>query len=505
MPTNTARIAKNTLMLYFRQILLMLVSLYTVRVVLNTLGAEDYGIYNVVAGVVTMFGFLSDSMATASQRYFSFELGRGDFEQLKRVFNVTITIYAMIGVLVLLMAETVGLWFVSNKLVIPLERKSAALWVYHSSMLSFLFTILAMPYMAAIVSHEDMNIYAYMSIFEAALKLIIVFFLQFILWDKLKLYGVLYCVVIIVNTMMYCIICMIRYKECKFKIYWNKKLIKEITSYTGWTLFGSIGWIAKNQGINILLNLFFGPLLNAAKGIASQVNSVITSFSNNFMKAVYPQIVKSYVNKNTDYMWKLIFTTSKVNFYLLLVIGIPVCLETEFIMDFWLKNVPDYICTYIRFTMIDILLNSFSNTMGPLNQASGNIKLYQLFVGGFLTLNLPLSFCLLLFIRDPFIPMIVAIFLTIFSMVSRLLILKSQLNFPVSFYLKRVMIIVLLVSIAALFLPVLLIMYMPPSWFRFCLSTLMSVLGCLFAIWFFGIDKNERFYILNLLKLKIMF
>jgi O-antigen/teichoic acid export membrane protein len=227
--SNTARIAKNTLMLYFRQILIMLVSLYTVRVVLNTLGAEDYGIYNVVAGVVAMFGFLSGAMASASQRYFSFEIGRGDFDQLKKVFSLSIVIYILIALIVLLMVETIGLWFVSNKMAIPVERKNTALWIYQTSIISFLFTILTAPYMAAIIAHEDMNIYAYMSIIEVILKLVVVFLLRIIQLDKLQLYGILMGAIAVMNTVMYRIICSVKYPACKFEFYWNKALFNVVS------------------------------------------------------------------------------------------------------------------------------------------------------------------------------------------------------------------------------------------------------------------------------------
>lgn len=294
MSSNTTRIAKNTLMLYFRQILIMLVSLYTVRVVLETLGAEDYGIYNVVAGVVTMFGFLSNSMAGASQRYLSFEIGRGDFERLKTIFSLSLTIFILIAVIIVLLAETVGLWFITNKLIIPSERRIVAYWVYQFSIISFVFTILTTPYMASIIAHEDMNIYAYVSIVEAMLKLGIVFVLNIIPFDKLQIYGILLCITTFINTAIYRIICTAKYKECQFKIYWNNILFKDIIGYTGWTLLGVLADIFKKQAITILLNQMFNPLVVAARSIAFTITGAVNSFFNQFMMALRPQIVKSY-------------------------------------------------------------------------------------------------------------------------------------------------------------------------------------------------------------------
>jgi O-antigen/teichoic acid export membrane protein len=409
----------------------------------------------------------------------------------------------LIAVIALILAETAGLWFVSNKLVIPMERRNAALWIYQFSIISFVFSMLTSPYMAAIISHEDMNIYAYMSIVEVTFKLGIVFVLSFITFDKLKLYGILICVVTIVITVVYRTICTIRYKECKLKFFWNKNLFKELTEFLGFSMIGSIAWIVKDQGMNIVLNLFFGPLLNTARGIASQVNSAITSFSSNFMRAVYPQIVKSYANNNNDYLYKLIVLSSKLNYYLLLFLSIPICLETEFIINLWLKNTPDYVCLYIRLGMIDILLTSFSNTIGTLNLASGNIKLYQILIGGSLILNLPISLGILYFIQKPIVPMIVAIILAVISMVLRLLLLKIQLNFPAFDFFKKVILIAFIVSIVALFFPLLAVIYTIPSFARFCSSVLISILSCLLSIWFLGLNKDEHAYTINFIKIKI--
>lgn len=292
MESNSSRLAKNTLFLYFRQILIMAVSLYTVRVVLNTLGAEDYGIYNVVAGVVTMFGFLSGAMASSSQRFFSFDLGKNDVEHLKITFSVTFQIYILIAGIVIIIAETVGIWFVNTKLVIPTERMAVANWIFQAAMVSFLLSLITTPYMASIIAHENMAVYAYVSIVEACMKLGIVFALKIIPYDKLIVYSLLIMTVGIVNTLIYIFYCRNNYDECKLHFVKDGSLLKEIISYSGWNLFGNIAGMIKNQGISILLNLHYGAIINAARGIASQVNSTVSSFAQNFSTELRLQIIK---------------------------------------------------------------------------------------------------------------------------------------------------------------------------------------------------------------------
>ena len=299
--SSTKRIAKNTLMLYFRQILIMLVSLYTVRVVLNTLGAEDYGIYNVVAGVVTMFSFLSGAMATASQRYFSSEMGRGNAAGLQKVFSVTMTIYVLLALVIVVLAETVGLWFVNTRLVIPAQRMTAARWIYQFAILSFMVTLLTTPYMASIIAHENMSVYAYVSIAEAALKLGIVFVLRVLPYDKLIVYGVLLFAVSFINTALYRGYCKRKYEECVFHPVWDRDMFHEICGFTGWSLFGTFTSMARTQAVTILVNQFFTPAVVAARSVSTQVTNALNVFSSNFNTSLYAPIVKEYAGgKSAD-------------------------------------------------------------------------------------------------------------------------------------------------------------------------------------------------------------
>jgi len=493
MPSSaTTRIAKNTLMLYFRQILIMLVSLYTVRMILETLGAEDYGIYNVVAGVVTMFSFLSNSMATASQRYFSFELGRGDFEQLKRVFNLGLLIYVMIGVLVLLLAETIGLWFVNNKLLIPLERKSAALWVYQFSIVSFLFTILSSPYMAIIIAHEDMNIYAYVSIVEVLLKLVTVFLLNFFAFDKLTLYGILILVVAIINTTIYRIICMKKYRECQFSFYWNKDLFKEIAGYSGWNLFGALAGIFKYQIVNILLNQFFNPVVVAARSIASTVNNAAVSFSLNFSTAIRPQIIKNYATGQKEAMLSLLFRGSKSTYLLMYIFVLPLVLEMPVILGLWLKNPPEYTVLFTRLILLGVLIDSLSYPIATAAQATGKIRMYQSVIGGIILLNVPISWIVLQTGASPYSVQIVSIVITFIAFIVRLLILKQLVDFSIRRFIRMVLIPVCVISIVSAVLPITLCYFLIQNILRLCLVISISIISVAVCSYYIGLNKEER-------------
>ena len=322
--SNSSRIAKNTIVMYVGQIAILLVSLYTVRVVLRVLGSEDYGIYNVVAGAVTMFGFLIGAMAISSQRFLSYAIGKNDEELLRKNFRATLTIYVLLGGIIILLGETIGLWFLNTKLVIPEPRIVAANVVYQLSLVNYFLSIIMTPFMSAIMAHEDMSIYAKISILDVFLKLAIVFLLYIIPFDKLIVYGVLLVVVSNIDRILYQRFCKKHYRECEFVLEFDRDKLKEIASFSGWNLFGNIAWIIKNQGTSFLLNIFFGPVMNAAQTIAIQVRSVITNLASNFSSAAQPQIIKKYANGDYDSMLNLTFTACKLSFYLMIFISISV-------------------------------------------------------------------------------------------------------------------------------------------------------------------------------------
>ena len=395
------RIAKNTVLLYFRMLLTMGVSLYTSRIVLNTLGVEDFGIYNVVGGVVMMFSFMNSAMSSATQRFLAIELGKKDDEQLKKVFSMSITIHAIIALIILVFAETLGLWFLNAKLVIPIDRMDAANWVYQASILAFMLTVMGVPYNAIIIANERMSVYAYVSIVEVVLKLFIVFALVWIGYDKLKLYAIFILCVTIIIWIIYNIYCKRNFPETRYRFFWDKSLYKTMMHYAGWNLFGNLAHVTIGQGLNILLNLFFGPVVNSARGIAYQVNTAVSGFVINFQMAMNPQIFKSYAANDLKYMHQLIFQGAKYSFFLLFFLALPLLIDTETILKWWLKIVPEYTVLFCRLVLINTLIDCISGPLMTAAQATGRIKKYQTAVGGLLLLILPISY---LFLKNEFPP-----------------------------------------------------------------------------------------------------
>jgi O-antigen/teichoic acid export membrane protein len=501
---NNQRIAKNTLLLYFRMMLIMLVSLYTVRVVLNTLGVLDFGIYNVVGGVVVMFSFLSNTMASASQRFFAFDIGRNDMPQLKRTFSMTIIIYLIIAVIILLLAETVGLWFLNTQMVIPPDRMEAANWIYQFSILSFLVTIMIIPFNAIIIARENMSVYAYVSIVEVILKLGVVYLLVLFTFDKLKLYAILMFATTLITSGIYFIICKRKYEETNFKYYWDKDLFKTLISYSGWNLFGAVAGVINNQGINILLNVFFGPVVNAARGIAYQVSSAVNQFVMSFTTAVNPQITKYYAMNEKEKMIDLVFKSSKYSFFLVFILATPVLLETHFILALWLKIVPDYVVLFTRLVIINALIDSLSFSLQTVAQATGKIKFYQSVVGGTMLLNLPISYLLLYLKFLPQITIYVSIVISIVCLILRLLMLKKLVHFPISQYYQKVIKTVVITSILSLVFPLIIIFQMDGNASRFIIVVLISLMLIVLSIFYVGLSVKEQQYFINEIKYKIV-
>ena len=497
------RIAKNTLMLYFRQILILLTSLYTVRIVLQALGADDYGIYNVVAGTVTMFNFLSNSMATASQRFFSFELGKKNYKNLQQIFSLIMIIYIFLAIVIFIFTETFGLCFLKNKLTIPQERLNAAVMIYQFTIFSFIITILTTPYMASIIAHENMNIYAYASVIETILKLTIAILLKVLPYDKLVIYGLLLLLVTFINTAIYRFYCGFHYPECRFIFYWDKNKFKEITSYSCWNLFGSSVSIVKNQALNILLNIFFNPAVNAARGIAAQVNNAVNSFANNFTTAMRPQIIKQYAAGRLDKASLLVFNGCKYTFFLMFIFSLPLILEMNYILKIWLSNPPEAAVIFTRLALIDAIITSISYQIMTLAQATGKIKLYQSVVGGILLLNLPVSYIILKLGAPAYSVMIVTILISCIATIIRLSILKLLTLFSIRRFFSSTILPMLGITICSSIIPGFLHYIMPENFIRFCLVIFTAVFMTLFSITTIGLSKNERVIALSFIKKKL--
>lgn len=500
---NNKRIAKNTLLLYFRMMLTMVVSLFTVRVVLNTLGVTDFGIYNVVGGIVVMFSFLSNTMSAASQRFFAYDLGQNNTTLLKRTFSLTMTTYVVISLIVLILAETIGLWFLNTQMVIPVDRIDAANWIYQFSILSFIATILVIPYNAVIIARENMSVYAYVSIIEVILKLAIVYLLLLFSYDKLKIYSVLMFITTLLISFIYFVISKRKYDECRFSFYWDKKLFITLISYSGWNMFGAVAGVLSNQGINILLNVFFGPIVNAARGIAYQISSAVNQFVMNFHTAVKPQITKYHAADQHLEMMSLVFKSSKYSYYLLFVLSMPVLLETNFLLTLWLKNVPEYVVLFTRLVIVNALIDSLSYSLQTAAQATGKIKLYQTVVGGMMLLNLPISYVLLKVGFQPQVTIYVSIGISIVCTHLRLFMLNRLIGLSIIDYVKKSLFPIVSVSFIAYILPLFFIFQLDETLLRFLSIGVISLLTSVAAIYFLGLSDGERFYILSFVKTKL--
>jgi len=444
--TNNKRIAKNTLFLYIRLFFTMGVSLYTSRVVLNVLGVNDFGVYSVVGGIVTLFSFFNSAMTSATQRFLAFDIGKNDFPQLKKTFNATLNIHIAISIVVLLLAETIGLWFVNYKLNLPLDRMVAVNWIYQFSVFTFLLGIIQVPYDALIVAREKMDIYAYMSFAEVFLKLIIVYLLVVFSFDKLILYaGLLFLVSFIVRMghKYYCKRC---FQESKYEFFFDKSFYKMLLSYSGWNLIAGIAAVARGQGCNILLNIFFGTILNAAYGISMQIQGTVSGFVQNFQMAVNPQITKQYAIGNKEEYLNYIFKSAKFSYFLMLIIACPVMYNIDYILELWLKNPPKYTSAFVLLTLISSLIECISGSMMTGIQATGKIKRYTIVIAILLFLNLPLSYIFLKLFKNPEFVFYTSIVISILCLCFRLFYLKNIIQFPVLDFLKKVLLKIILTS-----------------------------------------------------------
>jgi O-antigen/teichoic acid export membrane protein len=460
--------------------------------VLNALGTEDYGIYHVIAGFVAMLGFLNNTMSASSQRFFSFELGRGDREKLKKTFDIIVLIYTLIMIVFIILAESIGLWFVNNKLSIPLDRIKAAQWLYQFSVLSFVFTLMSAPYMSAIMAHEDMNVYALVTSIETILKLCIAFLLRFSFFNKLQIYGALLCVVAFVSMMIYLIFCNMNYQECRFKFFWDKSLFKRIMNYTFFDLLSTVAFVCKTQGITILLNQFFNPIVVAARSIANSVQTLTVYFSYNFSIALRPQIIKNYAIEEKTRMFSLIFQGTKGTYFLMYLFIFPAILETPQLLFFWLKNQPDYAVGFSRLLLLDALIQSVGYPLEAAVQATGKIRLYRLTHFFFYFLNLPLSGLALLMGASPYSVYIISVFLTFITFIIQLIISCKVISLSIVSFLRKVILPLTSMTVLSAILPIFLYFRLTPGFLRMCIITAVSLLlscGCMFMI---GLNNEER-------------
>ena len=493
---NNKRIAKNTLVLYIRMLFTMGVSLFTSRVVLQALGVEDYGIYNVVAGFVSMLVFFNSSMATSTQRFLNYEMGKGEHSSnLQDVFSNAINAHFVIGIATVIILETFGLWFVNNKLNIPHEQLHAAIWVFHFSVATLFISIISTPYNAAIIANEKMGIYAYYSIFEVITKLAIVYILIVLPYNKLILYGFLNLCVSTLMCFLYLRYCKRNFSECIYKWIWDKQQIKRLFSFSGWMLLGCFSDMLSKQGINILINMFFGPIFNTARAIAIQIQQAVKNFVSNFMTAVRPQIIKSYSARNFNYMYRLTFSASKLSFYLLFLLTIPILIYTEQILILWLDIVPEYCVLFTRLVLIELLISSAYGPIAQINQASGKIKNYQIAISVIFLLDFLLSYILYKQGLPVYTTFIVSIILSIIGLFIRVIILKKENDFPAKQYILKVMLPMFPIAFIAIVVPSLIYYWLPMNLLSVITNCLVGMSCACIAIWNLGLDKTEKGFI----------
>lgn len=498
------RIAKNTLMLYFRQILILFVSLYTVRIVLDELGVEDYGVYAAVGGLVALSSFLPGALAQATQRFFSFAIGEQNDERLKKTFSVNIALYASVGLIAFIVLQTAGLWFVNSHLAVPEARFEAAKALYHFASLTFLVSIVTTPFMAIIIAHEDMKLYAFISILEAFMRLGVVFLLQLISWDKLQLFGLLVLCVGCINALIYIGICLHRYGECQFrKIYWDSDLLREIIGFTGWTVFGQISTIARTHAVTILLNQSFSPAVVAARAISVQIATKVNMFSSNFNTSLYPPIVKSYAAKQREDMFGLITGGSKITFFLLWVFALPMMIKMEAILGFWLTIVPPDAVLFSQLALIEALILSVSMPLTAAARAPGKIKAYELTLGTIQIGIFLTAWAVIVRGAPAYSVFIVAIMANILMFGIRLYLVNRLTGFPVGSFLKYTAQPVLAIVIITA-LPIFMLNQLLPEGFYW--STLViftSLVASAVAMYFIGLDKAWRLKVRKMIRLRL--
>lgn len=497
MEEKSKRIAKNTLLLYLRMLITMAVGLFTSRVILNTLGVSDFGIYNVVGGFVGMFSMISGSLSSAIGRFITFELGKGNTEKLKVIFSTSVNIQIIFIAIGIFIAEVFGVWFLNTKMVIPTERLYAANWVFQFSIICLAIDMLSIPYNACIIAHEKMSAFAYISIYEVITKLLIAWLIVISPIDKLIFYSLLMCLVSLSIRMIYGYYCNKNFTECKYQFTLNKQLLKEMFFFAGWNFIGQSSAILREQGGNLIINLFCGPTVNAARGIASQVNSAVSRFYSNFMMAVGPQITKSYAAKDYEYMTKLAHQSARLSFFLLFFLSLPIMVNIHYILQLWLHIVPEHTSNFVILVMIFTMCESLSNPLITIMLATGQIRNYQIIVGGLQMLNIPLSYIFLKLGGIPETVLIVAIFLSLVCLIARLTMLKKMINLSFLDYCSRVLIPVIKVSIIASIIPVLLSHNLENNFINLCINCIIACTCSIITIFFVGCNSNERNLIKN--------
>ena len=501
--TENKRIAKNTLLLYFRMLITMAVGFYTSRVILNALGVIDFGIYNVVGGIVGTLSILNGAMAGATQRWITIALGKGDEDNLKKVFSVGLTAQFIIGTLILLFIETIGLWYLHEYAVIPEGRMNAAFVVFQVSTLTMFLTILNVQFNGAIIAHEKMGAFAFFSIFDVIMKLVICFSLYYTSYDKLILYSLLLFLTYLIN---FCAIQLYSHKkfiEARFKFGWDKEMYKSMWSLAFWTISGNVAYAGYTQGITLLINLFFGPAMNAAAGVANQATNIINQFSMNFQLALNPQITKNYAQQNYTDMHKLMFRSSKFSYFLMLIFTVPLFYEAPYLLKLWLGNVPEHAVSFMRIGLFVSMIMAVRNPLVTAAMANGNLKKYQLIVNGILLLVCPLLYIIYKIGGIPECSAIILFIIMVIATLASAYLLKDMVYLNYYDFIKKVGVPIVVYTPLSFIIPLSIYLVMPESFLRLIILTPIALLSTISIIYYFVLNKNERSYISSFIKAKL--
>ncbi len=500
---NNKRIAKNTIALYIRMLLMMCIAFFTTREVLRILGVENFGIYNIVGGFIVLFVFINNSMTLATQRFLNFEIGKNTVSDTRRVFSASLSIHVIIAIVIALLAETIGLWFLNTYLNIPDNKLFQANVVYQLSLLSTLISIIRSPYNAAIIAYEKMDFFAYISVLESVLKLVIVYILLIFEEQALITYAALILGVTLLITFVYWLFCKISFPACRYYLFYDKSLYKSLLRFSGWSMFGSFANVGTHQGLNILLNMFFGVTVNAAAGVANQVSGAVYTFVSNFQTAFNPQLVKSYASNKFAEFHALIIRSSKFSFYLLWILSLPILICCEELLGIWLENVPPHSAYFCRLIIVFSLIDAIQGPLWMSVQATGKIKNYQLLMSFLILTNIPISYLFLVCGYPAEIVFVIRILVNVITSVCRVLYLKKHIGFNVWAYLRDVCVPCVLLVVFSL----------PTSLFRYSdiqgfalvpLVITVSVLCCLLFVYLIGLTRSERSFINNAIKNKIL-
>lgn len=487
------RIAKNTILLYFRMLFLMVVSLFTSRVILNTLGVEDFGIYNVVGGIVAMFTIVSGSLTSAISRFITFELGKGDIDKLRTIFSTSVNIQLGLSFIIVLIGEIGGIWFLNSQMNIPPERMEAANYILQCSLGIFVLNLLSVPYNSAIIAHEKMGAYAYISILDISLKLAVAYAIMLSPYDRLSSYGVLLLLEALIIRFIYGIYSKRNFEECSYRLVRDKAVLKEMVSFAGWNFLGVTAGTLNTQGVNILMNLYFGVAVNAARGIAVQASAAITQFVQSFTTAVNPQITKSYAAGDMAYMHSLVCRSSKFSAFLFLLMAIPLTIETPMIFELWLKNPPEYAVLFFRLGLLGILMdNVLSNSLMTAIFASGDIKKYQVYVTFWGGLVFPITWVAYKLGATPESTYIIYFIIYCIVLYVRLRVVQQKINLPMIQYLKIVLARFIPVAILSILISLVVPFIMPPSILRILVTTLISCIAIGLVVYLIGLTTEER-------------